>query len=107
MNHLSRRGFLKTCVVSAAGAGYCRDLQGLNLLPADDKPGSFANLENGPQRLQVSPAGEICTFQNFLRVANEWRPTTLPGISPVTGPSFPLRAASISRSDSVLKCRGS
>ena len=107
MTVLSRRGFLKTCAVSAAAARYGRGLHGLNLLPAADNSGAFASLENGGQQLRVSPEGDLLSFQNFLRVGNEWRPATLPGISLVTGSSFPLRAASITKSGLVLKCRGS
>lgn len=107
MRLLHRRGFIKTCVVSAAAARYGGLSQGLNLLAAASERATFTSLENGDQQLRVSHEGEIFTFQNFLRVANEWHPATLPGVSLVTGPSFPLRASSISNSGSVLKCGGS
>jgi len=107
MSLLSRRGFIKSCVVSAAGARYSRRSQSLNLLLAEDQPVASTSLENGDQQLRLSPEGGIFSFQNFLRVANEWRPATLPGIPLVTGPSFPLHASHTSRSGSVLKCEGS
>jgi hypothetical protein len=107
MSLLSRRGFIKTCVMSAAAARYTRGSESSKLSFAESEPAAFKSLENGDQQLRVSPEGEIFAFQNFLRVANEWRPATLPGISPVTGPSFPLRASGILKSGSVLKCGGS
>jgi hypothetical protein len=107
MSLLSRRGFIKTCVVGAAGAHYGRVSESLNLFPAKDEPAGFISLENGDQQLRVSPAGEIFAFQNFLGIADEWRSATLPGISLVTGPSFPLHALSVSKSGSVLNCGGS
>ena len=71
------------------------------------RAGRVHQFENGDQQLRVSPAGEIFAFQNFLRIADEWRSATLPGISLVTGPSFPLHALSVSKSGSVLNCGGS
>jgi hypothetical protein len=107
MSLLSRRGFIKSCVVMSAGARYNRVSQNLNQSPAKDGPAALTSLENGDQQLRVSPQGEIFAFQNFLRVANEWHPATLPGISVVTGKSFPFRASSISKSSSALNCEGS
>jgi len=107
MSLLSRRGFIKTCVISAAGARYSRCSQTLNLALAENELVASTSLENGGQQLRVSPEGEIFAFQNFLRIANEWRPATLPGTPLVTGPSFPLRASHSSKSGSVLKCGGS
>lgn len=107
MSLLSRRGFIKTCVISAAGARYGRCSRSLNLALAENEPAASTSLENGDQQLRVSPEGEIFAFQNFLRVANEWRPATLPGTPLVTGPSFPLRASHIAKSGSVLRCGGS
>lgn len=106
MSLLSRRAFINTCVISAAGAGYSRGLPDLSLLSTEDKSGAFTKLENGDQQLRVSPAGEIFAFQNFLRVGNELHPATLPGIPLVTGPSFSLRTSRISTSGSALKCEG-
>lgn len=107
MSSLDRRGFLKSFVATAAGAHYCRAVPGLNLLTAANEPAASVTLENGDQQLRFSPEGEIFSFQNFLRAANDWHPATLPGVPPVSGPSFPLRAASISKNGSRLKCSGS
>jgi hypothetical protein len=107
MSLLNRRGFLKTCVVTAAGARYVGLSQSLNLSLAGNEPAAFTTLENGDQQLRVSSEGGVFAFQNFLRVANEWHPVTLAGISLVTGPSFPLRASSISKNGSVVNCGGS
>jgi hypothetical protein len=107
MNLLSRRGFIKTCVISAAAARYTQGSQRSNLMLANDPPTALASLDNGDQQLRVSTEGDPFVFQNFLRVANEWRPATLPGASLVTGPSFALRASSISKSGSALDCGGS
>jgi len=106
MTSLDRRVFIKTCLASAAGARYGRRLQGVNPPVAENQQGS-TSLDNGHQQLRVSPQGELFSFQNFLHVANDWRPATLPGISPLTGPSFPLRASRIAKDGSVLKCTGS
>src|SRR5215469_6349125 len=107
MNLLSRRGFIKTCVVSAAAARHSRSLQSLNLLPAEDEPGASSSLENGTQQLRVSGRGVPFCFQNFLRVAGEWKPSTLPGIPLVTGPSFPLVASRVSKGSNMIVAKGS
>ena len=107
MSSLDRRNFIKTCVATAAGASYGRGLQGLKLPPAENGPAASATLESGDQQLRVSPEGESFSFQNFLRVANQWHPSTLPGVPPVSGPSFPLRTSSISKNGAVLKSTGS
>lgn len=103
MSAISRRGFIKTCAVSAAAARHVGSVHSAAALDV----GAFTKLENGEQQLRVSPQGDLFSFQNFLRVGNDWQAATLPGIPLVTGSSFPLRAASITRSGSVLKCRGS
>jgi hypothetical protein len=107
MSLLNRRGFIKTCCAAAAGTRYGSPLQSLSQRVAANDSAAFTSLENGDQQLRVSPEGSIFAFQNFLRVANEWRPATLPGISLVTGASFPLRLSHISKSGSALKCEGS
>ena len=107
MSSLDRRSFVKASVATAAGALCGRSLFARNRSQAENGPAGFTSLDNWDQQLRFSHEGEIFTFQNFLRAPNEWRAATLPGISPVTGPSFPLRASSISKSGSVLKCAGS
>ena len=107
MSPLNRRGFIKVCFAAAAGSRYGRRSQGLSQSLAEDDPSGFTSLENGDQQLRVSAEGSIFAFQNFLRVANEWRPATLPGISLVTGPSFSFRTSRVLKSGSVLNCGGS
>lgn len=99
---------MKRCLATAAGASplYIETCRALTLLSKEAEP-SFAILESGDQQMRVSLAGEPFSFQNFLRVSNEWRPATLPGIPLVTGPSFSLRASRVSRKDSTLICEGS
>ena len=107
MSLFSRRGFIKSCVLGAAGARYGQFSPSPGQSPANDTPVAFTSLENGEQQLRVSAEGEMFAFQNFLRVANDWHPATLPGGSLVTGISFPLRASKIVKSGSLLNCTGS
>src|SRR5207244_10064559 len=99
--------FINADLVSADGTRYGRGAPSHSLSPAENEPPGLTSFENCDQQLRVSPDGDVFAFQNFLRVANEWRPATLPGISLVTGPSFPLRATGISKSGSGLNCEGS
>ena len=55
----------------------------------------------------MSSGGGALTFQNFVRVANEWHPATLPQNPLVTGPSFPLTASRASRTEAALAYEGS
>lgn len=105
MSSLDRRVFIKACLATAAGARYGTSLPSLNA--AENQQSAVTTLDNAEQQLRVSPEGEVFTFQNFLRVANQWHPATLPSIPLVTGPSFPLRTSRISKSGSVLQCEGS
>ncbi|MCU1269965.1 MAG: hypothetical protein JWN74_1259 [Acidobacteriaceae bacterium] len=109
MSLLDRRGFVKTCLATAAGASplYVKSSRALSLLPNLGEASSFTSLESGDQQLRVSSAGAPFGFQNFLHVADEWRPATLPRIPLVTGPSFPLKTSRVSRKDSTLICEGS
>jgi hypothetical protein len=108
MSLLDRRGFMKTCLATAAGASplYGKSSRALSLLPKVAEAASFTSLESGDQQLRASADGASFGFQNFLRVENEWRPATLPSIPLVTGPSFPSRASRVSRKDSTLICEG-
>ena len=105
MSVLSRRGFIKTCVISAAGARFSRGSENRNLSASEAD--AFTAMNSGDQQLRVSSKAGIFGFQNFLRVGSEWRPATLPNVSLVTGPSFSLHSSAISVTGSVLKCRGS
>lgn len=68
---------------------------------------AFTSLENGDQQLRVSGSGLPFHFQNFLGVANQWRPATLPGIPLVSGPSFPLVASRVSQNGRAIIAEGS
>ena len=109
MSLLSRRGFMKTLLVTAASPSpFWADFgrAGTRLSTENESVEAFTTLEHGDQRLQVSPAGAPFAFQNFLRVAGEWKPATLPGIPLVTGPSFPLLTSRVSSEGSTLDCEG-
>lgn len=109
MKIFNRRGFMKSCLATAAGASplYGRSYGTLRLLPkvADTSP--VTSLESGDQQLRVSGDGKTFGFQNFLRVQEEWRPATLPDLPLITGPSFPLSASRVSRNWSAVLCEGS
>jgi hypothetical protein len=109
MKFLNRRGFMKSCLATAAGASplYGQSSRALSLLPKVAEPLSFTSLENGDQQLRASADGATFGFQNFLRVQDEWRPATLPGSQLITGPSFPLKASRALKKDSTLLCEGS
>jgi hypothetical protein len=64
------------------------------------------NIEAGNQQLRISPAGAPLTYQNFVRVANDWKPSTLAGIPLVTGASFPLVTSRIRRDGLRVRCEG-
>lgn len=106
MGQFHRRVFLQALLACAAGA--CLDsspaIAGSARAMADE-PFS-ASLEHGEQQLRLSPPGQPFTFQNFLRVEDQWRPATLPRIPLVTGPSFPLILAQIARRPGGLLCSG-
>lgn len=78
------------------------------LLATEKKSASASDdLQNGDQQLRVSSGRGSLTFQNFVRVANEWHPATLPQNPLVTGPSFPLTASTASRTNAALAYGGS
>src|SRR5438270_6422292 len=109
MKIFDRRGFMKSCLATAASASplYGRSYRALNSLPKVAEPSLFTSLENGDQQLRASTDGATFGFQNFVRVQNEWRAATLPQLPLITGPSFPLKASRLSRKDSTLVCEGS
>jgi len=78
------------------------------LLATEKKSASASDdLQNGDQQLRVSSGRGSLTFQNFVRVVNEWHPATLPQNPLVTGPSFPLTASTASRTNAALAYGGS
>jgi hypothetical protein len=101
---------MKTLIATAAGTSpLCARLSPATVLLATEKKSTSASdiLQNGDQQLQVSSGGGSLTFQNFVRVVNEWHPATLPQNPLVTGPSFPLTASRASRTDAALAYEGS
>lgn len=73
----------------------------------DESISPTAVLEHGDQQLRIISAGGLLAFQNFVRVSNQWRPSTLPDVRLVTGPSFLLHASSVSRKNGAVICKGS
>src|SRR5882724_2583696 len=67
MSDLNRRGFVKTLLVTAAGASRIKPWRALvpGLVPDSENSGTV--LEHGDQQLRVSAPGAPFTFQNFLR----------------------------------------
>src|SRR5713226_7243948 len=109
MSHLNRRGFMKTLLATAASAAPAYAGSPARIaLPSfeSDLPSLSTNLENGSQQLRLSPTGSPLAFQNFLRVGDEWKPATLPGIPLVTGASFPLVTSRLRREGLTVACEG-
>lgn len=109
MTLLNRRGFVKTILTTAAGttSAYAVLGRGLPLEETDQgETASSLNLENGGQQLRLSSVGAPLTFQNFLRIGNEWKPSTLSGVPIVIGPSFPLVTSSIRHQENAAVCEG-
>ncbi|HXM96169.1 MAG TPA: hypothetical protein VOA64_18260 [Candidatus Dormibacteraeota bacterium] len=100
---------MKTLLVTAAGVappylGLPRESPWPSL--ASDGPSLPTNLEHGAQQLRISPIGSTLTFQNFLRVGNEWKPATLAHNPFVTGGSFVLVISRLRRQGSSIFCEG-
>ena len=109
MSHFNRRGFMRTLLVTAVGAGpaYAGISTGITLPSFEsDPPPPSTILENGSQQLRISPTGSPLAFQNFLRVGDEWKPATLANNAMVTGASFPLLTSRVRREGSSVFCDG-
>ena len=109
MNVLNRRFFVKTLLATAASSlpAYAAFHEGITLPAAKaEDDSSYANIESGDQRLRISPAGAPLSYQNFLRIDNEWKPATLANNPFVVGQSFPLVTARVQRDDSRIRCAG-
>jgi hypothetical protein len=109
MSLLNRRSFVKTILATAASgspasAGFYGGVSFPS--PADTNTPSSAILENGAQKLRLSPVGTPLSFQNFLLVEGEWKAATLPGVPLVTGASFPLMTSHASREGQRITCNG-
>src|SRR5713226_2778825 len=109
MSQFNRRGFMRTLLVTAVGAGpaYAGISTGIALpsFESDLSPLS-TNLENGSQQLRISPTGSPLAFQNFLRIGDEWKPATLANNAVVTGASFQLVTSRARREGSSVLCQG-
>src|SRR6266436_1697194 len=109
MSQLNRRGFMRTLLVTAVGAGpaYAGISTGIALPSFEsDLPPVSTNLENGSQQLRISPTDSPLAFQNFLRVGDEWKPATLANNTVITGASFPLVTSRVRREGSSVLCQG-
>jgi len=98
MSQFSRRGFVKSMIVTAAGVTpVCGGGPGAKLssLFEVSEESEAVVLENGSQRLRFSAPGNAFSVQNFLRADGEWKPSTLPNTPLVSGASFPLVATRI------------
>jgi hypothetical protein len=117
MSALNRRFFVKTLLASAASAApACAALHrripfpptpsgGAHSQSADDA--ASLNIDAGTQQLRIAPIGSPLSFQNFLRVGSEWKPTTLAGVPFVIGASFPLITQRVKRNGSSIRSEGS
>jgi hypothetical protein len=109
MSQVNRRGFLRTLLVSAVGAGPTpAGISSGMVWPfsESDLPSLLTNLEHGSQQLRISPNGSPLAFQNFLRIGGEWKPTTLANNPFIVGDSFPLVTSRVRREDSRIHCEG-
>ena len=98
---------MKTLFVTAAGVSWLEPSQAIALSRFDTDPGTGStNLEHGDQQLRISPVGKPFSFQNFLRDGNKWKAATLPGVSLVTGSSFPFVASRVTAQPRALLCEG-
>ena len=109
MGQFNRRGFMRTLLVTAAGAGPVH----ASISPAiawsfsESALASLpTNLEHGSQQLRISPTESPLAFQNFLRIGDEWKPVTLANNPFIVGGSFTLVTSRIQREDSRIRCQG-
>lgn len=117
MSALNRRFFVKSLLASAASATPACALHKRIALPATDADGSrdsqstddsaSLNIDAGGQQLRIAPVGSQLSFQNFVRDGSAWKPATLEGVPFVTGASFPLITARVTRDGSSIRCEGS
>jgi len=109
MSQFNRRGFLRTLLVTAVGAGpaHASISEGIAWpIPGSDLPLLPTNLEHGSQQLRISPTGSPLAFQNLLRIGDEWKPATLPNNPFIAGNSFSLVTSRVQREDSRIRCEG-
>ncbi len=112
MNPPNRRIFVKTLLASAAGvspayAALHRSI-GQPLLVSNESAGDAhsISLDAAGQQLRISPEGTLLGFQNFLRIGDEWKPSTVAAVPVVSGASFPLISQRVTRVGSTVHCDG-
>ncbi|MHB8501635.1 MAG: hypothetical protein ACYDCG_20390 [Candidatus Acidiferrales bacterium] len=109
MSYFNRRDFVRTLLVTAAGAGpvYARVPAGIGWpRPKSELSSPPTSIEHGSQQLRISPRGSPFAFQNFLRVGSEWKQATLPNNPFLSGASFPLISSNVRRDGSSVLCDG-
>jgi hypothetical protein len=107
MTEINRRSFVKSVLASTAGMTLVQIAPSESLADwSAQADAQFESLQSGEQLLRVSPSGQSLAFQNFVRSANDWKPSTLAGVPVVTGPSFPLKSSHVSRRAGNLICEG-
>ncbi len=109
MTLLDRRSFVKTILATAASsAPACVRMHGGIFLPtlADGNSSTSTNLQSGAQQLRLSPVGTPLSFQNFLLVEGEWKPSTLPDVQLVAAVSFPLVTSHLRHEGQRIICDG-
>jgi hypothetical protein len=108
MNVLDRRVFVKTLLATAASSSsaFATLHKGVALPLAEEEASRSTDLESENQRLRISPEGAPLTYQNFVRAASEWKPSTLAEIPLVSGPSFPLVTSRVRREGLRVRCEG-
>jgi hypothetical protein len=111
MNVLNRRSFVKTLLATAASSSPAyaafHKAKGTVLPSVEAEDASVStNIESGNQRIRISPAGTLLTYQNFVRAGNDWKPSTLAGVPMVTGASFPLVSLRVRREGLRVRCEG-
>lgn len=109
MNGLNRRIFVKTLLATAAysSSAHAAVRNGFATSDAEtnDNPGT-TDIELEGQRLRISRAGVPLTFQNFLRIDNDWKPATMSGVPLITGSSFSLIPSRVQRDGLRVRCEG-
>ena len=101
---LDRRLFLKTFLAAAACPAHAFGAAPGPATAAPDDPASVL-LTHSNQQLRVAGTGAPAGFQNYLQVAGQWKPATLPSHL-VTGPSFPLNTSGATLDGKTVRLRG-
>jgi hypothetical protein len=109
MNGLNRRIFVKTLLATAAysSSAHAAVRNGFATFDAETNDNSATtDIELGGQRLRISRAGVPLTFQNFLRIDNDWKPATMSGVPLIAGSSFSLIPSRVQRDGLRVRCEG-